>query len=211
MNEIVIARYKEQNLGWINSLLGDFDIFLYDKSGEPIEPPDLLDKCHYRKIDDIGGNEAATYIQHIIEHYDSYKKHDRNEMVNFVQAFPFDHDRDLLKRIYNNPDEFEWLSHEMLYNEWDGSPHHGQDIFVDDKVEGLHPDWLYCSIMGTRPPDYFLFGQGGQHKVKKWVILQKKKSFYNHILKLITGPYKEYKPFCAMERFWSYMYLSNAF
>lgn len=203
MRDIVVARYKETDLEWIKQINDHSTfVYLYDKSGDKCYLP-IVEYCaNYIFIDNIGANEAHTYLQHIVSNYDALA-----DVTIFCQAYPFDHCRDFLDRIKEPCENFTWLSHEMLRNEIDGHPHHSLDIFVGDKVEALHPDWLYSAIFHNRAPDYFMFGQGGMHMVTREQIHTKPVEFYQHIINLITGPFKPYKPYCALERFWDRIYL----
>lgn len=202
--DIVIARYGE-DCAWIEELPEQFNPIIYNKSGKDLAT-NIYRNYKYVQLDNPGGNEAHTYLWHIVENYDQL-----TDVTVFTQAWPFDHCRDFLDRIKEPCTDFSWLSHEMLRNEIDGHPHHSLDIFVGDKVEALHPDWLYSAIFHNRAPDYFVFGQGGLHMVTREQIHTKPKEFYQHIINLITGPFKQYKPFCALERFWDRIYLDPCY
>jgi hypothetical protein len=200
--ELVIARYKE-DLIWLDNVPQDWVVTVYSKSDVS---PIVVSAVELKYIDNSGGNEAHTYLQHIVNNYN-----DLADITAFIQAWPFDHDRDLIQRLQEPCEGFAWLSHEMLRNEWDAHPHHSLDTFVGDKVESLHPDWLYCALMHKRPPDFFWFGQGGQYMVTREIIHRKPKAFYQHTIDMILGPFAKYKPWCAMERFWDKFYLDEAY
>lgn len=214
--DIVIARYNEpQNiLHWINDL--DTDVFMpiiYNKGDSDLDLQEWYDKKQYiyRNIANPGGNEAHTYLYHIVTNWDRLA-----DVTIFTQARWDDHDRDFMEHIKNPCYTFSWLAHEYLVNEKDGHDRHGIDRFVSDDgsvdiVTALHPDWLYCAIFHQRSPEKFIFGQGGLHMVSREQIQSKPREFYMHTINLITGPFKWFKPWCAMERFWDRFYLDRLY
>lgn len=195
--DLVIARYKEDVI-WIDQLT-EFNPIIYTQSLDPMMTAGIYTCVN---LYNLGGNEARSYLQHIVDCYDRL-----TDVTIFCQAWPFDHCNNFLDKIKEPCDNFTWLSHSILRNEINGHPHHSLDCFVGDKVEALHPDWLYAAIFNNRAPDYFVFGQGGMHMVTREQIHTKPVAFYQHIIDLITGPFKPYKPFCALERFWDRIYL----
>lgn len=112
---IVVSRYNE-NVDWLNDLIQQNkwikNIIIYNKGNDDIyiKYPNIIS---VKKINNIG-REGETYLQHIINNYDSLNKH-----IWFIQADPFEHSPDftnLLKieniKEYNN--NFQTLTYRYL-------------------------------------------------------------------------------------------------
>ena len=89
MNSIVIARYKE-DLSWVVNIPDAFEIFVYNK-GENIVDPTILAKVHHIVKRPNLGRESETYLYHM----QLSGRSDRDFTV-FAQGDPFEHSPDFL-------------------------------------------------------------------------------------------------------------------
>jgi hypothetical protein len=81
---IVVSRYREPNMEWLNQLdRYSWNVFVDEKGDDE-------SRNH-------PGREASTYLQWIVDRYDRIA----GEEVVFCQAQPFNHDPDFLSHIHD--------------------------------------------------------------------------------------------------------------
>ena len=88
----VIARYKE-DIGWINDLPADAQIYLYNK-GPEIDPASIKRPVHLKQLKN-SGRESGTYLHYLLNDH----KADESEFVVFTQGEPFEHAPDFLELV----------------------------------------------------------------------------------------------------------------
>lgn len=169
--EILLARYKE-SVEWARHLP---NVTVVNK-GEPLD-----EEMRELRMPNVG-REGHTYYKYIVDHYD-----DLPEYLLCLQAHPFDHSPNILLKIQS------WLN---------AAPGQLPDYAtVSEKV--LPCNLLRCPYAGPLPmiPIYemlfgqrptftdFTFGAGAQFIVSRRRILQRPRSFYEKIVRLL-----EYSP-----------------
>ncbi len=132
-NIIVVARYNE-DISWTN----DYEnVVIYNK-GEDIEikhPTIILDNI---------GREAHTYLQYVIDNYNSLP-----DIVAFMQGDPFYH-----------------LSH--LWEQTQANPNLFNNYFFNNLEDGFSKNWFYSRMMHCAPPhcvDWFKMRVDKENKV----------------------------------------------
>lgn len=191
--ELVVAKYKE-DISWTEDPAFDnIKITIYDKSDEITNP-------QYKYLPNIG-NEAHTYLWHMVINYD-YNIVDYRELTPytaFVQGNPFDHiSRDKLLHHLHNPSEpFVWLADLTFQCDWQALPHH----------PGLPLAQMYAAAMGRISPAQYTFGVGGQFMVSKERIHNKPLYHYEHNLNIIESQgFGNHPIWCGYERFWDQLF-----
>lgn len=166
--EIVVARYNERNIDWIN----DYKEFvtIYNKGEDNVESIVPLKKSQIIKLRNVG-KEAHTYLYHIVSNYFNL-----SEYTCFIQADPFPHLQitgstkifnDMIKNI-DEFDDFYWIS------ETTG--------FVDISSREFSK-FVYKQFFGSEiTQQKILFAQGAQFAVSKKVIHKRPFLFYKNIL-----------------------------
>lgn len=94
MNDIVIARYKE-DLEWINQIPEDFNVYIYNKG-------DVITSASVRQRATIvdrpnTGRETETYLHHLINYVE--KGSSAGEFTVFSQGDPREHSPDFLELL----------------------------------------------------------------------------------------------------------------
>lgn len=101
--DIVIARYKEENIDWILDIPKEFNIYIYNK-GENLSKT-FLDKLKSKfptyKLENLKnvGRESDTYLNYIIKNYNNLQ-----DLIIFCQAEPHIHSPDFSKLLENYKD-----------------------------------------------------------------------------------------------------------
>lgn len=199
---LVIARYDE-DLAWVNEAQEqnpDLNVYIYNKTSVPFTT--MRHAHHYNYIEDEGGNEAATYLLHMLRMFDS-EFGDR--LTLFVQGRPYDHvHKEQLYRIIRYPEQvkhFEWLAYHKLDCKIENECHH----------RGLPIAEFYHDLMVQDIKSGFHFGVGGMFAVDREIIYN---AGYEHLLRareLILTTYRNNEPWCILERVWDQvLYVPNA-
>jgi hypothetical protein len=107
---LVISRYNE-DISWVDdSILGIFDVFVYNKGSNLNHIH--LDRFNTIEIENIG-RESHTYLHHIRENYNSFP-----EKIIFTQAHPNDHVSKNFKLEFldflNSEEPFRYFSKNIL-------------------------------------------------------------------------------------------------
>ena len=163
---IVVARYNE-NIEWTKQFS---NVIIYNK-GTPLEG-----KYNEIYLNNVG-REGHTYYKHIYDNYENL-----SDYTIFLQANPFDHSPNIisnLKKICNNTKldiDFEFLSERIIECNLSGCRHH----------RGIPLITCYEKIFNEKKENMkFNFGAGAQFIVSKKKILQKPKTFYLKIIKML--------------------------
>jgi hypothetical protein len=188
---LVVARYNE-DFDWIYDAQAqnpEMNIYVYNK-GEAMQ--NLRPGIFWIKRR-AGGNEAETYLTHMI---DSLMFDSLDDVTLFVQARPYDHVRqDHLYRIIRNPEtvqSFEWLAFHHLDCRVANECHHG----------GLPISRFYQEVMGKQISDLFHFGVGGMFAIRKEHIIAVGIDHLRKLREMILTDYKDDMPWCILERTW---------
>lgn len=193
---LVVARYNE-DLAWVNAAAEqnpNLNVYIYNKTDVPFT---AINHAHeYHRIADEGGNEAATYLLHMINLWQR-PTFLWDAVTLFVQGRPYDHVREEhLHRIIRYPDQvnyFEWLAYHMLDCPIERECHHG----------GLPIAPFYKDLMGRDIKSGFHFGVGGQFAVASDVILNAGLQHLQKARSLILNEYRNNEPWCILERTWN--------
>jgi hypothetical protein len=186
---IVVARYNE-NIEWTNQFP---NVIIYNK-GSKIE-----EKYNQVVLENVG-REGHTYYKYICDNYDTLE-----DYTIFLQGNPFDHSPNILEILNtycNKKDlniDFEFISESIHYSYFIlESIKYYQCINIFDtykRVFGVDCDIYNC-----------IFGSGAQFIVSKNKILQRPKSFYENIVKILeytVDPMEGYD----IERFHKYIFM----
>jgi len=109
---IVISRYNE-NIDWINQLIELHswikNIIVFNKGNDDVNIK-YTDKINVISIENVG-REGETYLQYIINNYDSLPEH-----IWFIQANPFEHSPDFINLLsINSVKEYNCLYQCLTY------------------------------------------------------------------------------------------------
>jgi len=88
----VIARYKE-DIGWINDLPADAQIYLYNK-GPEIDPTSITRPVHLKQLKNAG-RESGTYLHYLLHDF----RPGESDFTVFTQGEPFEHAPDFLDLV----------------------------------------------------------------------------------------------------------------
>jgi hypothetical protein len=190
MVKIVVARYNE-SIEWTTQFN---DVAIYNKG-------DKLDGSYNEILLPNVGREGHTYYKYIHDNYDNLDDH-----TIFLQGNPFDHSPNIItnmKYIFDNmihlKHNFLYLSEQILECNLYECPHH----------KGIPIADVYIKIFGNISSNFtFKFGAGAQFIVSKPCILQKPKSFYLKIVKLLEYSINPIEGF-VIERFHPLIFLHN--
>jgi hypothetical protein len=159
-HSIVVSRFNE-DIEWTKNL----NVIIYNK-GEPLNIPNEI-------ILKNVGREGHTIYTHISKNYDNL-----NDYTTFLQGNPFDHSPNLLANLHIMKDFF-YLSEKLVFTTLK-SEHmwlHSQPIYdVFETVFGKK---------ATMEDENIFFGAGAQFTVSKERILNRPRSFYENIVKLL--------------------------
>jgi hypothetical protein len=169
--DLVIASYGE-DLSWMKWIPENWRVFLYNaKEGRenfpvgatPIRVPN-------------GGREAGQYLQHLVQNYG-----DHSDYTLFVQGMPFDHEPTaLIKKFLGEP----FGPHPMQYI--GALPPVKGGLFIPchgDVEKALRKAYGEEQIS---PP--IIFSVGAQFYIKREVILDRPKEFYEKLLENAYDP-----------------------
>ena len=173
MLQLVVARHSE-NLQWLGNIPPRIVTVVYDKSGEPATGSLFLENA---------GREAHTYLHHICERYA-----DLADITVFCQGKPFDHTFDfhqILRNLAKAPEAappFSWLGHTIdtdsndgaLFRSWSKNP----------GGKGLDLNAFHRALWGEDGPDEYSFHLGAQFAVRRELVWQRPRSFYERARKL---------------------------
>lgn len=186
-NHIVIARYNE-DLSWVKNLSSkDIQIFIYNK-GREIDD-NFSNNTTVIDLENIG-REAHTYLQHIIENYDSLP-----EKIIFTQAHPDDHVSLNFKSEFleflNTEEQFKYFSINTLEMKIlpDGVEESGNlngSYWKNKHSLGSCCVTIPISIIPNIENKKWIFGTGAIFGVSKKCILGNSKEFYERCLDLLT-------------------------
>lgn len=153
---IVVAKYKE-DISWIDTLNGDYNIKIYDKEHD------------YPNV----GREAETYLRFILENYDNMP-----EYVAFVQGNPFDHfDKDKLfnhLKNYTSCENMTFLTNHLIETMDFSKKNWNMAMYESTKA-----------LFHTELPSEITFSQGAQFIVCRKNIIQRPKWFYQKIYNVL--------------------------
>lgn len=181
--ELVVARYQE-NIAWLSIVHPDFDIYLYEKNSiaEPVDVP-----IKKRELLPNIGNEAHTYLHHIVSQYS-----DPADLTFFVQGNPLDHSTYIFEYFVNQVEinqDYTTLCEKQCITNDVGQPWHF----------GLPVGKYYAEIFGKPMTQAFIFGAGAQFCVTKKAIQSKPLDFWIKLLELSKNTGEA--PF-VFERLW---------
>lgn len=194
MTDIVIAKYKE-DISWSDNFTKS-RLFIYDKSGD--------ENSKFIKLPNIG-REAHTYLTHIIDNYDNL-----SDCVCFLQGNPFDGIKGHLNKDYNFIENYNeninfYPLNSLLKCNLQGEPNH-KNLQIKEII--FDRFFLNC-------PPFIIFSIGAQFIVTKNAILNRKKEFYQILLKEFNrtdidnrGGGGNKMPW-IMERIWTYIFNIN--
>lgn len=180
--DLVIARYRE-DLSWLDSVSNEVSIALYEKSD--LLPPNRV--VNKRDLLPNIGNEAHTYIYHIVSNY-----LDIADITYFVQGRPFDHSPNALDFINGNiviTANYTTMCEVVVTSDSDGLPHHA----------GLPVGEYYEKIFDKKMDEILHFGAGAQFCATKEAIHSRPIEFWEKLL--ILSENTDTAPFC-FERLW---------
>ncbi len=179
---LVVARYRE-DVGWLRNVPKSLQIALYDKGEEPV-PAGAFGTARHERLENVG-REAHTYLHHILSRWDEL-----DELTVFVQGRPFDHCSDLhpiLRALVASPEGvvpdsgFRWLGFlidtddprgRRLYVPWSKNPER-KELAVDE---------FWAALFATEVPEWFRFYGGGQFIVRRDLILQRGRAFWERAM-----------------------------
>jgi hypothetical protein len=181
---LVLCRYNE-DIGWIDSLPSDLQVFIYDKSPIPSTKPFCISTENV-------GRECSSYLQHIVDHY-----YNLTDQIYFSQAYPFPHIPDYLdilrqqlsqEKIENG---FKWVG-PRISNDLANKPNWGKEFTV---MPNQHPNpykrsikSIWESIFETPCPVMPEYNVSGNFFVEKENILQHKIEKYQKLLEIVSYP-----------------------
>jgi hypothetical protein len=195
---LVVARYQE-DLSWINELQEinpDLNVYIYNKHPSPIQHVKGPYRYEYRG--GIGGNEAETYLYHLMSALNMSNSLYLDDMTLFVQGNPFDHVRkqQLIDVITNDDSikgkDFIWLAYHILDCKVSNDCHH----------RGLPISEFYTDLFGDTIAPHFNFGVGGQFAVTRRAVTRTSTARYFYAHDLILGKFLFNEPWCILERIW---------
>ena len=175
--DLVIAKLNE-DVSWIKDL--PYRIFLYDKSSQPIN-----NSIHLPNY----GNEADTYLYHIINNYNNLDK-----FVVFSQANFTDHQPNFLEILENlsiKQNMFSSFTEEIFHCDHDGNPNY-PGLKINNFVKRFN----------IQVPRTLTFNEGAIFGVSRDLILAYPKQFYINL----NSCNKEDNFAHIMERLWEYIF-----
>ena len=160
--DIVVAKYKE-DIRWVRKFKKS-KIFIYDKSNDT--------DSKYITLPNIG-REAHTYLTHIINNYENL-----SDYTCFLQGNPSDGFKGSLNVSIEFIDNFNqdinfFPVNQLTTCDLDGGPLHSN----------LEIKKLIFDKYFNKTPDVLIFPVGAQFIVSKKAILNRKKEFYQEIIK----------------------------
>ena len=198
MITIVVARYNEK-VEWVNALKNDnVNVNIYNK-GEKLEDDSLEHSYNEIQLNNVG-REGHTYYKHICDNYDNL-----TDYTVFLQGNPFDHSPNLIDNLHkyiHHPElnlDFEYLSESIHYSSLDA------ECSMYWACANIHSTYERIFGMPCTMQD-IMFGCGAQFIVSKTKILQRPKSFYENIVKILEyniSPIEGYD----LERFHKYIFM----
>lgn len=188
---LVVARYRE-DVSWLNEFTDMYKnlyVYVYNKYPEPI----IGAKRYYYEFRENVGNEAETYLSHMIRYY----RTNRDDITLYVQGNPFDHVRkDQLHEVISNPDRvdtFQWLASHILDCRVANECHH----------HALPITEFYQDIFNKQVPELFHFGVGGQFVIHSSILDTVPLDRLYLARELILTTYRNNEPWCILERLWN--------
>lgn len=187
--EVVVAWFRE-NIGWIRSYELQNITTVYCKGGGTIHPDAGLRRCV--ELPNVG-REGHTYLQHIVDNYDSLA-----DVTFFLQGDCVDHAN---KAIYSRVaacDDVDWFlplsSRSLTMNDFQCS------CWSDDGRDLMSA--MYNDMFESAAPKYVSFGPGAIFAASRAAIRFRSLEFWKRLLAIMEGggvdPIQGY----ALERFW---------
>lgn len=191
MIQIVVSRYNE-DIAWTKQFE---NVLIYNK-GDILEE----EKIRTHVLPNVG-REGHTYYKHICDNYDKLA-----DYTVFLQGHPFDHSPNIINDLQQLDEVelkkdislFKFLTNcvvETTFKEQYGKHYHCTGIYE-----------TYKRIFGKDCEDeQIIFGCGAQFIVSKENILNRPKSFYENIVKILEyhiDPFEGYD----IERFHKYIF-----
>ncbi len=187
--ELVVARYKEP-LTWLHEHKNDIPpVVIYNKSELLFDPAvDTLYLPVRRLPDHVPGNEAHTYLYHVIFNYDALA-----DVTFFLQGNPFDHTPHILHDVmFREITGFDWLVDHWLVCDYNGCPHHC-NLPIGRVYEGLFNEPF--------PMNGLPFVPGAQFAVTRDQVHTFPREYYMDIAYKMEREFKDW--YCwSMERLW---------
>jgi hypothetical protein len=186
---IVVARYNE-NVEWTKQFP---NVIIYNK-GKP------LGGGYNELFMDNVGREGHTYYKYICDNYNNLPEH-----VVFLQGNPFDHSPNLIANLT------EYISAKKRLSDFCYLSEYATFSFLDIQrnlhwqCTNIQRDWE--RVFGVRAGNHeCIFGHGAQFIVSKKKILNRKKEFYENIVRMLeysNDPLEGYN----IERFHKYIFM----
>ena len=178
--ELVVARYEEA-VAWTRNVPAAVRVTIYDKGGDLDAAS--VSRARVVRLPNLG-HEAHTYLQHILDNYDSLAP-----LTVYCQGHPFDHASDLhhvLRALVAGEREvvaFHWLGFII-----DSDDARGRRLFVDwsknrDGRE-LRLDLFHQRLFDRPAPEWVRFYPGAQFAVTAACVRAKPREFYARALSL---------------------------
>ena len=168
--KIVISRFEE-DLRWTHCF-NPADIIVFNKGKSYVHGAHVLDNV---------GREGHTYFHYIVNNYDNLP-----ENICFLQGYPFDHSPNLfqnLSKIMQQPElknGFQYLSENFYTCNLLYCKQHPNLPLFDTYVK------LFENSSISKTQD-IQFGSGAQFVVSRENILQRPKSFYVKLVKMLSS------------------------
>ncbi len=180
--EYVIAHYKE-DLKWLKPYAHQAHV--YHKGGLSAPP---FQVAQWTPLDNVG-REGHTYLFHIVENYDHLA-----DITYFLQGQIKDHckggsaknPKDLWDKVIKKG--FAGLGKPHVAGEWTSG----------------YPQW-WEELLGEKKPDYVKFHAGACFAVKKELIRQHSKEYYEKIMNVLSHESNPFEGHCV-ERMWYFIF-----
>lgn len=190
---IVVSKYKE-NVEWLSDYIDKYPIFLYDKGGEYLN---YNKSINVNYLDNIG-RESHTYLNHIIENYESL-----TDYVIFTQGNYKDHIKSFDKLIKKKNCYFH-----LMYYPKNFRLQYYKGNLKSNTENFTFGQWFDKYINDDNSCDKFHFYMkyGAIFTIKKENILSRPKEFYIGLIKQLeeSGNNPEIGHF--FERSWFYIF-----
>ena len=193
IKEMVVARYRE-DISWLNLVPKDIKVTIYNKY--------FLEDIHLPNL----GREAHTYLYHIIKNYDNLA-----DYTILCQGAPLDHCPTLEEKLnssFENESGVIWLNKPEQENP--------EDIFSFASWQhpiGLPVGYFINFLLHTNISENseIRFPYGAQYIVRKDVILNRPKDFYQFLIKFLLDPenFNSITEACIFERLWPFIFDKN--
>ncbi len=182
--ELVIARHEE-DLRWLKRVPTSVHLTILNKGDSPALPHGFPQREGLSVISLPNvGREAHSYLNHLINRYDSMA-----EVTVFCQGHPFDHAPDFHDRLQaladgsERPDAFLWYG----FLEEKDDPF-GRRLFVpwsknSDRRE-LSTGKLFSELFLEHSPEFFYFRVGAQFAISRTAMNGRSVNFYRKALAL---------------------------